>query len=281
METAISARKALLSKIALGVALLASSAAAQDPTARSRAPTSQNDDWQFTLALPIWMASTDAHVHTDRLDVDSSVSFADTLEDLELGLMLAGGARKGRLTLDTALLWTRVSDESDVTVGPGVLPLPPVDVDVELDQVILEALVGWTVSDWPLSRQLDDPRRVVVDVRAGVRYWYVGTEVDAKLDFGPPLPLVTREIDDELSFADVVIGGRVHVDMTPRLAMTFAGDYGGFGFSSDSTWMWSAQLWWEFGTRWQAFLGYRMQDVERDDGDVQLRGPTIGIAREF
>lgn len=276
---AISIRCVLGLAVALAATLVGASAGAQDAPAASAPPAS--DEWQVTLALPIWMAGSDTRIHTDELDVDSEVSFGDVLEDLELGLMFGGAARKGKLSLDANLLWTRISDESSVEVGSGVLPFPPSDVDFEMDQVIFEALAGWAVLDRPLSSRADETRRVVFDVRGGVRYWFLGAHLDAHLELPNPLPDLDRSVDEYVRFADLILGGRVRVDLAERIALTFAGDYGGFHISSDSTWSWGTQLWWAFGEKWRAFGGYRMTEVDRKDANVQVKGPVLGIAREF
>jgi hypothetical protein len=277
MTAPLSSRQILA--LALAGALVGAPAAAQDTTPPNAAPAS--DDWQLTLALPIWMAASDTRIHTDELDVDSHVSFGDTLEDLELGLMMGAAARKGKLSLDANLLWTRISDESSVQLGPGVLPFPPTDVEFEIDQVIFEALAGWAVLDRPLSSRANETRRVVFDLRGGVRYWFIGSHLDAHLELPNPLPDLDRDVDDSIRFADLILGGRVRVDLAERIALLFAGDYGGFHISSDSTWSWGTQVWWAFGEKWRAFGGYRMTEVDRNDANVQVKGPVLGVAREF
>lgn len=280
MAAAISTRCVLGLAVALAATLIGASASAQDAAAASPAAPA-SDDWQLTLAVPVWMAASDMRIHTDQLDVESHISFGDVLEDLELGLMMAAAARKGKLSFDANLLWMRVSDESSVQVGPSVLPFPPTDVDLETDAVIFEAVGGWEVLDRPLSSSADETRRVVFDLRGGVRYWFLGSHLDAHLELPSPLPDLDREIDEYVRFADLILGGRVRVDLAERIALTFAGDYGGFHISSDSTWMWSTQLWWAFGEKWRAFGGYRMMEVERNVVNVQVKGPLLGVAREF
>jgi hypothetical protein len=251
--------------VASAVISLAPAARAQEAPAAESAPA--DDAWQYSLTIPLWISSLDSIVEVRGVEASSHVSFADTLEDLELGLLAAGEARKGKLALTTTLIWMRVSDEKSVQLSGATLPLPPIDTEVQLDMV--------------LTSRADEARRVRFEVRGGVRYWFLGTDIDASFEPPPPLPAFKREFDGDERFADLIIGGRVRVDLSDHVALVAAGDYGGFHISSKSTWAWNAHLVWEIGEKWRLLGGYRMLEVQRDRANVQLMGPIIGAMREF
>lgn len=261
--------------------LIAAASAAQDATPGSAAPEPADDGWKLSVTIPLWVSSQDTHLEARGVELDSSISFGDILADLQGGLLLATEARKDKLSLGASLIWLRIGDDESVQVGGGALPLPPVDAEVQIDTVIFEAVAGWKVLDEPLTSRPNEARRITFDVRGGVRYWFLGTEIDASFAPPPPLPGFDREFDGDARFADLILGGRVRVDLSDRLALVFAGDYGGFHISSKSTWDWNTQLVWELGEHWRMFGGYRMLDVERDHAEVQLKGPLLGATREF
>lgn len=225
------------------------------------------DDWHFRLAPYLWMAALEGDVATlsglPTVDVDAS--FSDILEDLDLALMLAGELRYRRagLLLDLAYL-DLSTDEST----PG-----PLFGEVELETRTFFATLA------PFYRALD-AERGVLDLFAGMRVWSIDTE----LVFEPGL-LARRETDDDETWVDPLVGARGSLRLLDSLSVSAAGDVGGFGAASESTWQLLGTLDFRAWERVAIRAGYRHLEVDYDHGgfvwDVALSGPIVGVAIDF
>jgi hypothetical protein len=86
---------------------------------------------------------------------------------------------------------------------------------------------------------------------------------------------------------DPVVGVRLGVDLTDRVALVVAGNVGGFDIGSASKLSWETVVWldWRFGETTSLALGYRALDVDRRKGkaqaDVTLHGPLLGLVFRF
>jgi hypothetical protein len=233
--------------------------------------------------------------------------------------------------------------EVPVRVDPGTLrvdvprvetAIGPFDVDVKQLMVFSKAQVGYRVVDAPALELLghdpgDDPRRLRVDLFAGLRYWYLKAEVDIEsppievpeftvtsslsggrirvggdrvsprtqaigtvrlpgLEFGPTT-FGGTDVDEDASawWIDPVVGLRVGADLTERISFLVAGNVGGFGIGSASTFSWEAlaALDWRFGETTSAVLGYRALGVDRRGSnvaaDITLHGPVLGVVFRY
>jgi hypothetical protein len=105
-----------------------------------------------------------------------------------------------------------------VRVDPGTLrvdvprvdtQIGPFDIDVKSLTIFTKAQVGYRVVDVPALELLgrapsDDPRRLRVDLFAGLRYWYLRTEVDVE---SPPIRVPEFEVTSSVSGGGVRVGG--------------------------------------------------------------------------
>jgi hypothetical protein len=108
--------------------------------------------------------------------------------------------------------------EVPVRVDPGTLrvdvprvetSIGPFDVDVKSLMIFSKAQLGYRVLDAPALELLgrapsDDPRRLRVDLFAGLRYWYLKTEVDID---SPPIRVPEFQVTSSLSGGRVRVGG--------------------------------------------------------------------------
>lgn len=91
----------------------------------------------------------------------------------------------------------------DTTVGPF-------DVDVKTLLVEARAQLGYRLVDMPALELLghdpgEDPRRVRVDLFAGLRYWYMKVEIDVE---SPPIDVPEFTVTSSLSGGGVRVGGQ-------------------------------------------------------------------------
>jgi hypothetical protein len=109
--------------------------------------------------------------------------------------------------------------EVPVRVDPGTLrvdiprvetAIGPFDVDVSSLMIMSRAQIGYRAVDVPALELLgrepgDDPRRFRVDLFAGLRYWYLRTEVDIE---SPPVEVPEFTVTSSLSGGRVRVGGQ-------------------------------------------------------------------------
>jgi hypothetical protein len=131
---------------------------------------------------------------------------------------------------------------------------------------------------------LGETGHVALDLRGGIRYWWMKTELAVTLDPGSPLGPFQREFESTLDWVDVIVGARIRAQLTPKLGLVVAGDVGGFemgGSASEFTWSANAFLSYALGEHWQLAAGWRSLDIEREITDVRMEGPLIGATYRF
>ncbi len=109
--------------------------------------------------------------------------------------------------------------EVPIRIDPGTLRVDvprvetsvgPFDVDVKSLMIEARAQVGYRVVDVPALELLgeepgEDPRRVRVDLLAGLRYWYLKTEIHVD---SPPIRVPDFTVTSSLSGGAVRVGGQ-------------------------------------------------------------------------
>lgn len=320
---------------ALAGALVLAGGAAADPATRTA-----DDGWEVVVTPYLWTTAIDGTVEADDASADVHVSFRDILEKLNLGGMGALEVRRGRFLATLDFFGAQLSDDFDAgpatrTVGPlsfqpagggPIVAVPatdvavgPLDVEIDATTIVLDAKLGYRVLDVPWLRRLrgragdpdpdGDPRRFLLDLAIGARYWYMRTEVDVELGpiqvpgftITPSLPAFPRlelpgvsvpgasfggldeTFEESIDWVDLTLGGRLALDLTDRILLSLAGDVGGFdiGSSSHRTWMAIGVLGYRLGERWTLKMGYKALGAERGAVDVVIHGLVLGLSRRF
>jgi hypothetical protein len=146
--------------------------------------------------------------------------------------------------------------EVPVRVDPGTLrvdvprvetAIGPFDVDVSQLMIFAKAGIGYRVLDAPALELLGrdpgaDPRRLRVDLFAGLRYWYLEAEVDVD---SPPIEVPEFTVTSSLSGGRVRVGGnrippRTQAIGTVRLPGV---EFGGTTFGGTDLHQ-EASVWW-------------------------------------
>jgi hypothetical protein len=135
--------------------------------------------------------------------------------------------------------------EVPIRIDPGTLrvdvprvetALGPFDIDFESVLLNSRLQLGYRVADVPALALFgrdpgDDPRRVRVDVFAGLRYWRLKNEIDIE---SPPIAIPPFTVTSSVSGGSVSVGGnripprtvalpRVHLPDVDFQGLTFAG----------------------------------------------------------
>jgi opacity protein-like surface antigen len=149
---------------------------------------------------------------------------------------------------------------------------------------LLEFGVLYRLLEKPIGAESD--RTLSLDLLGGARYTDLEGEVDIEGPFG-----INPSFDASEDWIDPIVGGRITLDLTDKLALRVRGDIGGFdiGSGSDLAWNIMAGFGYTLSERTTLWLGYRHLDVDYDDGsgsdlfeyDISMSGPIAGLAIRF
>jgi hypothetical protein len=234
-----------------------------DPIAStaSDAVAAEDGSWRFSITPYVWMYGIDGDLRIRDTSAEFDVGFDEILDSLDLALTVRLEAWRERLGFYLDPSFGFLESDADTAGGEA-------EVDTELVLVDFGAL-------YRVLAQTDAQGRArSADVYLGGRYMYLKNELD--------LPLAADK-EQSRDGVDLTVGARFGMDVTERLGFLVSGDVGGFGLGSSSEFAWNAQGLGSFriGASGRLWAGYRILDVDRDDGgssglDFQFSGPIVG-----
>lgn len=229
------------------------------------------DEWDFKLTPYLWFAGVEGDASTvPGLPVAPiDVSASDALRDSQVSFMMIFEASKQKHGMLFDILYT--DSESDTTLIPDPINLT------------LKSISRNKLFSAAYEYELYNKEKTVVDVFAGLRYW----KVDTILEFGGGLGILAgQSIRNAESWVDPLVGMKAS---TPLANSNFyvtgwlAG--GGFGVGSDSFYDVSANIGYQWSKSIGTTFGYRLFDVDYEDGtflyDVQQEGWALGLTWAF
>jgi hypothetical protein len=243
--------------------------AAQIATAETMAPVSsaQNPGWTFEISPYFWAAGLKGNIGVSSRFPPASVDldFNTIFENLDMAVMLAGEARRGRFGIIGEFNYLSLSADAQT---PG-----PLYSGAELKNDVVFATMA-------LAYRVYSDNRAAIDVAAGARFW----DVKFELDFHPGL-LAGQNAERSESWIDPIVGLRGSLNLGSGIFLSAMGDVGGFGVASDMSWQVMGLLGYQFNQSVTAVVGYRHLSVDYEkDGfvwDVELSGPLIGLTVRF
>lgn len=227
-----------------------------DQRSRKRKVSSQ-DAWQISLGTSTWATALLGSFAIDS-DARSAVSqIDDSYDQFHTGLSIE--ANRGP--------WSILLEGSYASFGAEVPPpLPifaPSPVEVRTAEVQLAG--GFRVHE---------DLRACIDLLAGVRFNYLGTE-DQFSDAG----------GRKINWLDPSVGIRARVELLDNFYASTRAELGGFGMGSDHFWQVDIGLDYELTDHLSVELRYQHfeADYAQDDSDVQLsfKGPKVGVNYRF
>lgn len=247
-------------------------------------PADAGPEWEFTLASYLWGAGLEGTMEADRLMADVDVSFSDIWNALDVGLLGAFEARRGKLRIASNLIYLKLSTDAE-RARSSLLPAAPprsFEIRTTTEELIFELRPTWEV----LSLPLFDPsgeRRVALDLGPGARVFWLDSHIDVKLRPGVPVGPFSRRFDETTDWVDFVGVARVRARLSEQIGLLVAGDYGGFdiGSSSHRTWSLLGLVSYSLGEHWDLVLGWRTLEFERKAVDLEMSGPLLGVAYRF
>jgi hypothetical protein len=213
------------------------------------------DPWEFELIPYMWMPDLSGTVGIGGLTSAVDVKFEDILDNLDMVLSGAFGARKGRFGMVADFMYLEVSPSFD-TPGPVFSR-----GDLRLKQTMLDLRGTYRVVETSST---------FLDLSLGARYM----NVDLDLTFRPGLAPKTSANGDE-GWWDAVGGVRGQYAFTDRWFLTYSADIGGGG--SNLTWQAMAGVGYRFTDNVHLTAAYRYLDYDYSSGDFEYDLVTQGI----
>ncbi len=176
------------------------------------ATDSQDDQWHFSFSPYLWFAGSSGTVGALGHDASFHASAGDLLSHFHLGLMGQVEARKNRFVMPIDFLWIDLQASRGLSFDQGVN-----SVKLGVSEVVFTPKVGYRIVD---------REKVKVDALIGLRYWHLGQS----LNFNPQL---FNGVSASQNWVDGVAGGKIVLALSPKAAVTIAGDAGGGGSSLD------------------------------------------------
>lgn len=224
----------------------------------------QSGAWEFTASVYLFAAETQSSSETSFGTVNTELSFADALKDLDFSFSGTVQATNGRWTLIGDYMRTDISFD-DTT--PGRMS------DSSETDVKTQIFTGYA------AYRVYEDQKTTLDLAGGLRWFSTDTEID--LIGGPADGTNTKT---NTSWTNPLIGAVVGYQFSDRWSGQALVDYGGFD-GDDSTWQILLSAGYKINDKWSLRLGYRHMEFEStDDGadySYEQSGPVFGAAYRF
>ncbi|MFT3927707.1 MAG: hypothetical protein QM778_34585 [Myxococcales bacterium] len=236
-------------------------------------------DWWVTVTPYLWLAtaSNDLGERTVNANVGQLIKL------MNAAFMINAQAQYRNFGLVTDYMF--VSLDTTKELGSGSL-------DLDAKENVLDVRAAYRVLDTrPGHRKGEPGAQLMIDM--GARYWNIGSTVHAVL---PPVRPngtgIDRKVDATESWADFIVGARYLSDITHRVGLGLAANFGGFNIANCSRFTWEVTTGVRF-TVWrhlQFDVGYRALQALRDSQDLKgnvrttkltMQGPILGIGATF
>jgi hypothetical protein len=258
------------------------------------------DEWQFALTPYLWLPVIDGTIsHAvppggGGNPPNVSVGPTDWLDLLNIGALITGNARKGRLSIFSDLVYLSLTSKNDGRIlsvednisVPGTPIQIPVSASLNLNtRTDLDGLQWMVAGGYSLAMTESSS----MDVFAGVRYFGVDvtTSWDLSADITTPGGTVVLpaqgSVASDTDLWDGIVGLRGHFQVADsKWAVPYYLDIG--AGDSDLTWNGLLGFSREFG--WgDLIIAYRHLDYDQDPGELlhgfSFSGPAIGARFRF
>ena len=165
----------------------------------------ESDGWEFRLTPYLWALALDGTTAALGNDVPVEADFGDLLDLLNFAFSANMELSNGK--------WFVILDPMYADLEAPIEPGGPIGGKVEIELVILDALVGFSLNE-------------NFDVYAGARYY--DQDITIVPDMAPEIPLGD-------SWTDFLLGIRVNNEISEKWSFTGKLD-GAVGGDSDSAW---------------------------------------------
>jgi len=239
------------------------------PTVAAEEAT-QEEGWKFGAEIYLWGAGIGG---TTASGGDIDIEFSDIIDNLDMTFMGVLGARKGKWSILTDILYLDVEADNQgtltVPIGPGFAV--GTDASVGVKTWIVTPTVGYTVVETERAR---------LDILGGARYLYLKSDINVNIS-GPLETRRERFIASD-NVWDVIVGVKGRVNLSEKWYLPYYLDIG--TGDTDLTWQAAGGVGYKF-SKVDVVLGYRYLDWDFDDSDVfddmNISGPYLGVKFVF
>lgn len=228
----------------------------------------QPASWDFEVSSYIWLPESTTGITTEAGTVDSVLSVSDALDQLDVGVMLTGVARRDKWSFVGDVFYLNLEAEEDTPFGALYSSIE--------SETTLAVFSGYALY------QVYHRSNFGIDLGAGARA--VDSDVEITLNSGK-LPSDSENISDD--WVDPVLAARLSGQLSEKWSASLTVDAGGFGATnaSDSTWQGVALVAYQLAESWRLRGGYRHLYIDRkDDGgefDFEMAGVLFGVGYRF
>ena len=237
------------------------------------ADTPGSEDWAFRLMPVAWLSEVRGEATVRGLSSSADLDLSDILEDLDIGVMAAGEARKDKLAFVFYGMYIDLGQEIRWSGGP-----PNAGIDVDFRTTILDGVATYRVFQTsPACAWLDG---IEAELLAGARWVHMKADLD---------PSTLPSVEETQSWLDPILGTRLVLRTAGQLDLSLRFDVGGFGIGSDRTWRLTALFTYPLSASLDLAAGYQVISWDYDDGrggnrfefDARFGGPFAGVIIAF
>lgn len=233
------------------------------------APADAADEWKYDGDFYMWMPQMEIGLPDDG---QVTIKFDDILKNLKMVFMGGFGATKGKWSLNTDVIYMKLTDSDSILKSLSGYDLDAVlDVKVSMKSWIVTPTVGYS---------LVDNEKGSFKLFGGARYLMIETPVSLTLTVGGATQ--TDSLSPEGSNWDGIVGVKGDVILSPEWYAEYYLDAG--TGDSKSTWQGYAGVAYRFN-KVDVHAGYRYLNYEfqssRELEDLTVKGPLIGVTWMF
>jgi hypothetical protein len=239
-----------------------------DPAApvppQAKASTGSADDaWHLAVSPYLWFPG----VHGTAVGPNGNglgfrASPSDLLSHFQIGLMGAVEVSHKRLVTSMDIFWIRLEDDTAIPLPPAV-GAGAIGAKIHATEFFLTPKIGLRVID---------EEKIKVDALAGFRFWHFGES----LSFNPSL--LGLNFTGSQNFVDPVVGGRIQLDLSPKIVVNILGDVGGWNTGSKLEYQVAGLLGYRIKPALTLQAGYRYLNLDyRGSRGVVFDLTTAGV----
>jgi hypothetical protein len=236
----------------------------QSTAADQTAPTAAggpDNQWHLSVSPYLWFPGVHGTLGAKDRAVGIHASAIDLLSHFRFGIMGTTEATYNRILIPIDLMFVRLRDDKGIPLGS----FGSTTAEVTANEFILTPKIGVAVIK---------AKMLQVDALAGFRYWHFGEN----LSFSPSI--LGLNFSRSQNWVDPLVGGRFTVPLSPKLAVTAAGDVGGWGVGSQLDYQVVGLLGYKVKPHMTLQAGYRYLFVDYAAGGIHggvLNATTSGI----
>ena len=189
----ITAAFALISPLAAGTLEL-------QPKETAPPTITQSEPWQFTIAVPGWMAGMDGTIGVRGVNADIDITLDDILQHLDMIFAARAAAQKGPFGIFGEVFYIGLSDDTQIN---GMIN----NIHEQVDLTLVDGALSWRLVNQP---------RWSLDFAAGTHY----TNVYERLELHSDPTLIDQASEQFVTNISDDLGARLNNDISRRQFIT-------------------------------------------------------------